>query len=143
MWDWRPPGFRPAMAPIVAIASWIEMERLLAGKWVALDVEPRMAQRGPLQSAASRQATRCPTHPRSPNDNIQRMPERINCRRAENIRPCANCPRPGKNRLARAAITFPPDPRPLKIARIKTPAFSKTTQRFAHFLKSISSRAAS
>jgi len=65
--------------------------------------------------AASTQAQMCMIQPIVPKLTTQTTPAPTKNRSAARIRPWINCPKPGKKKLQRAAITFPAVPRPVLI----------------------------
>lgn len=57
-------------------------------------------------------------HPRVPKLMNHNTPAPMKKTNATRIRPCTNCPKPGMNKLQRAAMTFPPDPGPVLMPQI-------------------------
>jgi NAD+ kinase len=57
-------------------------------------------------------------HPRLPKLMNHNTPAPMKKTNATRIRPCTNCPKPGMNKLQRAAMTFPPDPGPVLMPQI-------------------------
>ena len=57
-------------------------------------------------------------HPSVPKLMNHNTPDPIKKTNATRIRPCTNCPKPGMNKLQRAAMTFPPDPGPVLMPQI-------------------------